>query len=111
MPSPEASAMKCNERSPKSTFVAPIACSVVVLGEPTSVQRVVADANDYRLIAIPFHKFQPNNTFKSVSVTIDPGDDMVTKHEVLLADPDPNVDDPTESADIGFLVQRTAMRP
>ena len=78
------------------------------------VQRVVADANDYRLIAVPFRWFQPSNTFKSVEVIIryDPDErdmDMVTKHEVLLADPDG--DDPTESADIGFLVQRTAMRP
>ncbi len=76
-------------------------------------QRVIADANDYRLIAVPFRKFQSSNTFKSVDVKIgdDPDEDdmdMVTKHEVLLADPD---GDPPESADIGFLVQRTAMRP
>jgi len=81
-------------------------------------QRLADDQNDYRLIAIPFRKFKDNNIFKDVDIKVDPDNGMVTDEaeetgpKVLLEDPDADAaHQPTESAGIGLLVCRTALRP
>lgn len=65
-------------------------------------QRLTAEKNDYRLIAIPYRKFSDTATVEKVEVELE--GTKVTKHNVILRGT-------TESAAIGFLVMRTALRP
>ena len=69
-------------------------------------QRLADDSNDYRLIAMPYRKFQEKSKFKSATVEIDDETGLIESHEVLLDDPGA-----TQSADVGILVCRTALRP
>lgn len=65
-------------------------------------QRLTADKNDYRLIAIPYRKFDETAAVEKVEVELE--GTKVTKYEVFLEGAD-------ESVAIGFLVVRTALRP
>ncbi|KKM88176.1 hypothetical protein LCGC14_1261340 [marine sediment metagenome] len=67
------------------------------------VQRLGSGGNDYRMVAVPFRRFQQGVTVEKVTVTFD-SKGHVTKHEVKLTGS-------TVSADIGYLVVRTALRP
>lgn len=67
-------------------------------------QRMTAEKNDYRLLAIPYKKYEPNAQIDQVNVTVDAASNKVTQYEVILKDTD-------VSAAVGFLVVRTALRP
>ena len=66
-------------------------------------ERMTADKNDYRLVVIPYKKYEPNAQIDQVNLTIDDAN-KVTQCEVILKDTD-------VSAAVGFLVVRTALRP
>jgi len=68
-------------------------------------RRLADNANDYLLVAVPFKKFTESDTISSVEVAAN-SDGQITKCEVKLSSAEDG-----ESAALGFLATRTALRP
>jgi len=75
----------------------------LLYGCVVAAQRMANNANDYRLVAIPYRKFTATDGVQSVSVKLD-SLGRVELCEVKLTGA-------TESAAIGYFVIRTALRP